>query len=183
MKKALICIVVVLLFALLTAVTAYGQSWNSAVTEGITAVYASLDTSTNTWTWVLTNTSSTPACPVPDHVLVWKFQPFNVYEVVSWTAPAGWVWETSGWQNYEIANNNRKYYTPPAIAPGKSAIFTYKFNPSGKKINPFPQGYCGDPDAIGFITHVGAVIPGSGSLDGSVRWKESKKSDLWEYLA
>ena len=158
--------IAVLLLAVL-AMPAHAQSWDSAQPTGITFVDSVLDPMTNTFTWTLTNNGGQADLPC---VLIWSLEPFNVPAPTAWTAPAGWEWDGSGWQSYEISQPSKKYFTPPAIAPGQSATFTYTFNPSAPKINPFGAGYTGYPDAIGFLCHVGQVVPGSGSLDGSVRW-------------
>jgi len=155
-----IFLLVGLLFAL--SVPAQAVSWDAATSEGITSVDVVLNSITNTYTWTLNNLSGTDLCPpeFTGQVLVWSLQPFNVYEPVSTTPPQGWIWDGSShaWQCYEIEDESEKYYTPPAIAPGGSLVFTYTYNPDGSKINLFPEDYTGDPENdIGFISHIGAV--------------------------
>lgn len=165
-KNTFIITTIVLLLAAL-ALPANAGAWSSAQTSGITLLHSMLDMSTNTFTWTLTNGSARPG--IPD-ALIWSLQPFNVPAPITWTAPDGWVWTTNGWATFGIDDNSEKYYTPPAIAPGQSAVFTYTVDPESPRINPYGSGYDGDPDAIGFITHIGQVVPDSGTLDGSTRW-------------
>lgn len=165
-KNTIIITVVVLLVAVLS-LPAKAGSWSSAMTSGITIVQSVFDTNTNTFTWTLTNDSDKPGVPC---AIIWSLEPFNVPAPTSWTAPGGWTWTERGWETFEIDDPSEKYYTPPAIAPGQSAVFTYTVDPEAPRINPYGSGYDGDPDAIGFITHIGAVVPESGTLDGSVRW-------------
>lgn len=143
------------------AMSASAQSYNAAQTFGITDVSSVLNG--NTFTWTLTNNSdqSDPAWDV----LVWSLVPYNVREAVSVTAPAGWSWTGSGWAQWNV-QANQKYFTPPAIGPGESAVFTYTFDPSGPMINSAPG------EGMVFLTHVGAVAPGSGDSLGTDRWTE-----------
>jgi len=166
LKNTSIITMIVLLLAVL-ALPANAGSWSSAKTTGITLLQSTLNASTNTFTWRLTNGSDRPGMP---EALIWSLQPFNVPAPTAWTAPDGWTWTSHGWESFEIDDNSEKYYTPPAIAPGQSAVFTYTFDPAAARINPFGAGYDGDPNAIGFITHIGQIVPGSGTLDGSTRW-------------
>ncbi len=145
------------------ALPAVAQSWSSAKTSGITIVESMLDTDTNTYTWTLTNGSDSPGTPL---AIIWTLQPFNVPAPISWTAPVGWEWTSHGWETFEIEASNQKYYTPPAIAPGQSVVFTYTFNPVAPIANQRDDG----SDALGFLSHVAQVEPGSGSLDGSKKW-------------
>ena len=166
LKNTCIITAVVLLLAVL-ALPVNAGAWSSAQTSGITLLQSTLNMSTNTFTWTLTNGSDGPGMPC---AIIWSLQPFNVPAPTDWTAPAGWTWTSHGWETFEIDDNSEKYYTPPAIAPGQSAIFTYTVDPEAPRINPYGSGYDGDPDAIGFITHIAQVVPGSGTLDGSTRW-------------
>lgn len=168
------CIIVTALITLLALVVpVHAQSWSAAQTSGITLVTSSLDPMTNTYIWTLTNGSGQFDLPT---VLIWSLEPFNVPAPIAWTAPAGWTWSGNGWQSYEITDSGEKYYAPPAVAPGQSVTFSYTFDPAAPKINPFGEGYIGSPTAIGFISHVAQVVPGSGTLDGSVRWTEDPNS-------
>jgi hypothetical protein len=160
-RYASVLAVVILLMAVLV-LPAHAQSWSSAKTSGITLVESALDTATNTYTWTLTNGSDRPGMP---YSIIWTLQPFNVPAPISHTEPTGWGWKSSGWEHYEVAASNKKYYTPPSIAPGQSVVFTYTFAPTAPKINRRD-----DSDAIGFLSHVAQVEPGSGSLDGSKKW-------------
>lgn len=162
MKKAMSYLFVSLIAALVLvlSIPADAVPWSAAKTTGVTAVDVVLDPSTNTYTWTLRNLTSTPDSPIPDWVLVWSLQPFNVYEPIAWTAPAGWAWDdqNKAWMNYEVIENSEKWYTPPSVAPGEAKVFTYTFSTAGSKINPFDSSFTGDPvNDIGFIAHVGAV--------------------------
>lgn len=162
LRKTSILAVAVLLLAVLVA-PAHAVSWSSAKTTGITEVESALDTGTNTYTWTLTNGSDRPGMP---YAIIWMLQPFNVPAPISHTEPADWEWNAGGWQYFEVGASNKKYYTPPSIAPGQSVVFTYTFDPSAPKINPRDD----DSDALGFLSHVAQVEPGSGSFDGSEKW-------------
>lgn len=166
LKNTCIITVVVLLLAVLT-LPANAGAWSSAQTSGITLLQSTLNMSTNTFTWTLTNGSDGPGMPC---AIIWSLQPFNVPAPTAWMAPDGWTWTAHGWETFGIDDNSEKYYTPPAIAPGQSAVFTYTVDPQAPRINPYDSSYDGDPDAIGFITHIGQVVPGSGTLDGSTKW-------------
>jgi len=182
MKKSYAYVKIFLLIGLLfvLSVPAQAASWDAATSEGITSVDVILNT--NTYTWTLNNLSGTDLCPLEYDdltVLVWSLQPFNVYEPVSTTPPPGWIWDGSSgkWQCYEIEDSGEKYYTPPAIAPGGSLVFTYTYNPSGSKINPFPADYEGDPiNDIGFISHVAAVTEPTGE---GLPWVPDQNGGTW----
>lgn len=162
LKNSSVLAVVVLLLAILV-LPANAVSWSSAKTSGITLVESTLDVDTNTYTWVLTNNSDQPGLP---YAIIWALQPFNVPAPISHTEPAGWEWNAGSWQHYEVASPSQKYYTPPSIAPGQSVVFSYTFDPSAPKINLRGD----DPVTLSFLSHVAQVEPGSGTLDGSVKW-------------
>lgn len=168
--------VVALLLLITLTLPAGAVSWSTAKTAGITQVESTLDSVTNTYTWALTNLSGTPESPVSDHVIAWWIQPFNVPEPVSYTAPGGWTWSGIGktWENFGIAQENKKYYTPYSLAPGQSLTFTFTFDPGSDLVNIDPDA--GEPGVPAFLCHVGAVVPGSGTLDGSERWIASSKA-------
>lgn len=183
---------VILMLAVLFLVgsSAYPQDWNAASSEGITYVDVQLNEATNTYTWTLHNLSGTEFMPSPYKengvlVLIWSLQPFNVFDLLSptsWSAPNGWTWDASAgqWKNFEIVNNNKKYYTPPAIGPTESVTFTYTFDPSKPKINPFPHNYGGSPDDIGFIAHVGAVLPRTDDpINPEIPWTPDCIMNTW----
>lgn len=180
MKKSYAYVKIFLLIGLLFALSVPAQAvdWDAATSIGITYVDVVWNPSANMYTWTLNNLSGTPDCPpeFTGQVLVWSLQPFNVYEPVSTTPPPGWIWEGSAWQCYEIEDESEKYYTPPAIAPGGSLVFTYTYNPSGSKINPFPEGYTDDPDEIGFISHIGAVTEPTGE---GLPWVPDQNEGTW----
>ena len=118
------------------------------------------------YNWFLTNNTGTSASPVSWNVLVWSLQPFNVpvYSSTPYalmadgiTADASWKWKTGGWDSYTVASNE-KYSTPPAIAPGETKKFVYKFQ----------RQYLGTIDEntdtneigsnMGFTAHIAAVV-------------------------
>lgn len=162
LKNICITALVILMLAALT-LPANAVSWSSAKSTGITLVQSALNTATNTYTWTLTNGSDQPGLPL---AIIWALQPFNVPAPISHTEPAGWEWNAGSWQYYEVDSPSAKYYTPPSVAPGLSVVFTYTFDPTAPKINPRED----DPDALCFLSHVAQVEPGSGTLDGSVKW-------------
>lgn len=157
--KRLMWMLLMLMFALV--LPAHAQNWNAAVTSGLTGVNASR--LGNTWTFILTNQSGISA-PEWD-VLAWSLEPFNVSEPSSVTMPSGWNWKDAHWEQY-VVDPTQKYYTPPALAPGQNYTFTLTFDPGAALINVEPLL----GDQIGFISHVGAVVPGSGSIDGTQKW-------------
>jgi hypothetical protein len=151
------------LIALLTwAATAHAESWSSALTTGLTSVESVFQG--GTYTWTLTNNSSMAGDSSPAYdVLVWRLTPFQVRTPIEVIVPDGWKW--SG-DDLRLISNSAKYYTPHALGPAQSVVFSYTPDPSGPIINnhgPQPMG-------LGFITHVGAVVPESGSADGLRKW-------------
>lgn len=146
----------------LLAGTVHSQGWNAPISAGMTSVESELDA--GAYTWTLRNDSSLPGDAYPEFdLLVWELVPYQVCEPLAWTAPEGWIWDGS---RMKLADKSRKYYTPYAIAPGSSLTFTYMPDPSGELVNARgPQ-----PESLGFVVRVGAVLPGSGALDGSRRW-------------
>src|SRR5690242_14509296 len=104
---------------------ASANAYNSGWDTGNTAITSTFDGSTYTWT--LTNTSDTVSSNFD--VLIWSLIPYNVLQPLSTTAPAGWSFgSTSGSQGFSF-DENQKYFTPPAIGPGQSAVFTYTIDP------------------------------------------------------
>jgi len=183
-------VILTLAVVFLVGPTAYSQNWNSASSEGITYVDVQVDEITNTYTWTLSNLSGTEFMPSPYKengvlVLIWSLQPFNVPDLLSptsWSAPPGWTWDASAgqWKNFEIINQNKKYFTPPAIGPTESVTFTYTFDPSKPRINPFPSDYGGNPDDIGFLAHVGAVLPRTDDpIDPEIPWTPDRIMNTW----
>ncbi len=125
-------------------------------------------------TWTAFNT--TGASPGDPAVLSWSLIPFNVPAPLAWTAPDGWVWKNGG---FELDKSPQKYYTPPALGPQQSAVFTYIYDPSAPILNAAPSvvDEYGSP-LRAWLSHVGAVVPGSGLLDGDPaarlgKWEES----------
>ena len=155
----------VLILFLLGAMTisAQAQSWDSAVTSGLTEVSATHVG--NVWTFVLTNRSKES---VPEwDVLIWSLQPFNIPRPISITCPNGWDWSGTGWEQYRV-DPNRKYHTPPAI--DENGVFTIVHEDGAPSIN-VEESLFGQP---GFQCHVGAVVPGSGSSDGTIPWEPAQ---------
>lgn len=150
--------------------TAYSQNWNSSIDTGLTSVSWLLEGDTMVWT--LTNNSSTFSDRYPAFdILVWDVMPYRIQEPTSWTAPEGWTWNG---KKMELASNSGKYYTPYALAPGQSLTFTYQPKVDGQYIN-----MSGPSDSgVLFASHVGAVVPGSGSLDATLRWDEHWSEEL-----
>ncbi len=116
--------IIFLLFSLLAG-SAFGQSWQSGLTSGITsAIFSRVG---NDYTIVLTNTSGTVGDNTTGYdVLVWTLQPFNLptpEQIL--TMPQGWSWSDGHWSTFGIGSANSKYYTPPAIAPGGSVTFKF----------------------------------------------------------
>jgi len=176
MRRLHFHILIFLLGGVIAGRAAHAIPWSHGSSSGVTRVSSTLDDATHTFTWVLQNATGTSDSPIGSgQALVWSLQPFSLYAPTAWTAPPGWTWDRSvgAWQNYEIANQNRKYYTPPSIGPGASATFTYTFDPNGPIINTFDKGFTGDPFTIGFLAYVAAVAPGSGTPDGSAKWSQT----------
>lgn len=158
MKRLFWMLVVVMLFVP-TAV--FAQSWDSALTTGLTGVEASL--TDNTWEFILTNQSDVF---IPEwDILVWSLEPFNVPAPSAVTMPAGWEWKDAHWEQY-VVDPTGKYYMPPALAPGENYTFTLSFDAGADPINLEPSLN----GQLGFLSHVGAVIPGSGNTDGTDMW-------------
>ncbi|MDI6828927.1 MAG: hypothetical protein QME62_10625, partial [Armatimonadota bacterium] len=112
------CIFAGILVVLFTF-TAHAQSWNSAVTNGLTSV--TWEFAEGEYTWNLWNNSSL-AWDADDEydILIWELIPFQIEEPLSWTAPEGWTWTGN---KFKIADPSKKYFTPNAIGPGQSAVF------------------------------------------------------------
>lgn len=151
-----------LMLVVLISASVQAESWSSPVTSGLTSVESVF--LNGTYTWTLTNNSSLPGDSNSAYdILVWSLMPFQVNESQSVSTPAGWEWKGDSWA---VAANNKQYYTPPSLGPGRSLVFQYTPLPSGHLINSSgPQ-----PTQLGFVLHVAAVMPDSGSLDGKVKW-------------
>ena len=162
-RPMLLGVLAALLLVPFAAGPALAESWDCRLTTGLTSVESVFRD--GTYTWTLTNRSSLPGDDDPSFdILVWELRPYQVREPLSVAAPNGWTWEADAWT---LVASSRKYYTPDALGPGKSIVFLYTPNPSGAIINSHgPQ-----PAGLGFIAHVGAVIPGSGSDDGEIAWQ------------
>lgn len=140
-----------IIICLMILPAAWGQSWSSSASVGLTKVEWRL--SGFTYTWTLTNLSG-PADGLPDYdLLVWSLQPFRVPAPVSWVAPQGWEWNGQGHQSFRLISSANSYSSPPALAPGESVEFTYTFDPSAPLVN--SQGE--QPDSLAFLSHVAAV--------------------------
>ena len=154
--------VIPVLILLVVSVQAVAQSRNSAVTSGLTSVYSEFKD--GIYLWTLTNDSQADTTSSFD-VLVWELIPYQVNEPASWIAPAGWEWSGDRWELISA----QRYFTPYAVAPGQSIRFSYTPDPQLGIVN--PQGP--QPQGLGFVTHVAAVVPGSGSPDGLIRWAQA----------
>jgi hypothetical protein len=145
----IICLMLVVL-----AGAAFGQSWQSAITTGMTSV--AVEKSGDYYTLVLTNmTGIATDTTVGYDVLVWTLEPFNLPtpEAILET-PAGWGWQDGHWSMYSILDDNAKYYNPPALSPGHS--YTFRFMSSlTDNVNPGGPSD-GNP---AFLCHVAAVDP------------------------
>lgn len=162
------CVLIVLL-----STTAHAQSWNSSISTGLTSVESAFNE--GTYTWTLKNKSSLPGDADPTFdILVWELTPYQVREPLYFAAPEGWDWTDDSWK---VISTERRYYTPYALGPGKSIEFRYTPDPEGRMVNSGgPQ-----PPGLAFVAHVAAVVPGSGSADGSARWTpaSSPYSSTW----
>lgn len=155
---------------LIAAGAAHSQEWNSSIRTGLTSV--SWQFENGAYVWTLTNNSSLAADDYPEFdILVWTLTPYRVQEPSSWTAPEGWTWDG---KRMTLESNSGKYRTPFALGPGQSLTFTYQPDPGGKIIN------ASGPQDMGmhFASHVGAVIPNSGTFDGIDRWEEYRAEGL-----
>lgn len=152
-----------LLFAALSG-AAFAQSWTDRQSSGLTTV--SWHLTDNTYMWLLTNNSGYPGDSTDGYdIIIWSLQPFGVTAPISWTAPQGWTWDSDGaWRSFRIANKPEKYSSPPALAPGSSAVFTFTFDPTAPLINSTGR----QPEGLAFLAHVAAVseVP---IVEGNVR--------------
>lgn len=158
---------------------ALAQSWEAGIATDVTAVQ--VVKVGYEYTITLQNLTGIPADPTVGYdVLVWTLEPFNLPGPESPASiteiPDGWEWGGSHWRMFRVADNNRKYYTPPALAPGAAFVFRYTStltapaNPGG------PED--GSPS---FLSHVGAVDP-SQPGSATLRWKEYRPDgmpDTW----
>ncbi len=162
LRGIVLAILAALLLIALTTTPAYAQSRNSTMTSGLTSLDSVFQD--GTYTWTLKNNSSLAGDTDPSFdILVWGLIPYQVPEPASWSAPEGWTWSRDKW---ELISPNRKYYTPYPLAPGASIVFRYTPNPEGKLVN--ANGL--QPERLGFVAHVAAVVPGSRTEDDSARW-------------
>jgi hypothetical protein len=162
--------IVIAAFAMVLAGSACSQSWNSTTYTGLTSMKSVLEG--DTFVWTLTNNSSLAQDEYSDFdILIWDLMPYQILEPASWTAPEGWTWNGT---KMELVSSSSGYFTPYAIGPGQSLTFTYRPKLGGEYINT-----SGPPD-IGplFASHVAAVVPGSGSFDGSDRWDDYFVRDM-----
>ncbi len=162
--RIVIAVTAAILLVLTAAGVAHAQNWNSGQETGLTSL--TWDVTGNLYTWNLTNNSGLASDPYGSFdILIWSLMPYRVREPLSWTAPEGWTWNG---RSMELASNSGKYMTPFALGPGQTMTFTYLIDPEGDYINSSSP----IDDRMYFNAHVGAVIPNSGSLDGSDRWEE-----------
>ncbi|BCW99176.1 MAG: hypothetical protein KatS3mg024_2003 [Armatimonadota bacterium] len=151
-------------------------NFNAAITQDLIVVTQSYLDPVNGYTvvkWEALNT--TGAVPGAPAVLSWSLVPCNIPAPKAYSAPEGWVWKNGG---FEIDKSSQKYYTPPALGPQQTLVFTYAFDPSEPFLNSAPSAV----DAFGnpvtaFLSHVGAVVPESGLLDGNPVAKLGKWQD------
>ncbi|MCX6376615.1 MAG: hypothetical protein NTU88_11380 [Armatimonadetes bacterium] len=164
--RGMVLAALVLLALMTLATTAHAESWSSALTTGLTSIESVFQD--GTYTWTLTNNSSMAGDASPAYdILVWRLTPFQVRRPLDVIAPDGWKW--SG-DDLRLISNGEKYYTPYALGPAQSVVFSYTPDPSGPIINnhgPQPMG-------LGFIAHVAAVVPGSGPADGTDGWTSTR---------
>lgn len=162
---------VAVVLVLTLAGAAHSQNWNSSVETGLTSVRSVLEG--DTFVWTLTNNSSLAQDEYPDFdILAWDLMPYQILEPASWSAPEGWTWDG---RKMKLASNSGKYFTPYALGPGQSLTFTYQPKVGGRYIN------TSGPIDVGlqFGSHVGAVVPGSGTFDGEDRWSEYCRVGTW----
>ncbi|MDO8684444.1 MAG: hypothetical protein Q7N50_13290 [Armatimonadota bacterium] len=158
---------------LLIPTIVFAQSWSNAATAGLTTVNWFLEE--NTYTFTLTNNSGFIGDSSPGYdLLVWSLQPFQIPKPTSWTAPDGWEWKSSGGNQAFNAPSNRKYYSPPAVAPGESMVFTYTFDPAA----PFVNTNGSQPEGIAFLAHVGAVESAGSENNGITEWTPKEVEGL-----
>lgn len=168
MKKMLVG----LLLLLLASGTAFSQSWNAAITTGLTAVgYTQVG---NVYTITLYNMTGIPGDTTEGYdMLVWSLQAFNMPAPETMLSmPDEWKWRDGKWTLFAVEQNNRKYYTPPSLAPGQSLTISYTSSLATSANNGGPAD-----GSAGFMAHVAAVdssIPGSDTL----RWTPYQSSDL-----
>lgn len=162
-RNVIIAILAGIAMLLLIAVPVFSETWNSGKETGLVSVKSTFVN--GTYTWVLSNKSSLSEDPYSGFdILVWTLVPFRVREPLNWVAPEGWKWSGNRWEIN--AKPCEKYRTPYALGPGQTVTFIYTPDPNGKFVNDKgPQ-----PADLDFIAHVGAVVPESGSLDGSIPW-------------
>ena len=154
---------VALALIVLVAASVQAESWDSTVTTGLTSMESVFQG--GAYTWTLKNNTLLPGDSDPTYdVLVWSLMPFQVKAPQSVSTPEGWEWNGGGWA---VADNSNKYRTPYSVGPGQSLVFQYTPLANGDLINSNgPQ-----PNGLGFVVHVAAVVPGSGSADGQVKWR------------
>ena len=165
MSTRLIVIASLLLVCLVSG-SVQAQSWQSAITSGLTGFTVTV--SGEDYKITLTNLTGTSTDPNSDYdVLVWTAQPFNLPapETII-EMPDGWAWTSAGWGKFEVAQSNRKYYTPPALAPGESITFRYT---SSLQVSANRGGPA--DGSFGFLCHVAAVDPTRPGSD-TERWYE-----------
>lgn len=173
MKIIKLVLLIVAMVAVTSTLTLAGD-YNQGSTTGFTFITQvlvdnySVKSATDIleYNWFLTNNTGTKGSPVNFDVLVWSMQPFNVpvYSSTPYalmadgiTADASWKWKTCGWDSYNVASNE-KYSTPPAIAPGETKKFVYKFERQylgtiGENTDTNEIG-----GEIGFTAHIAAVV-------------------------
>ena len=74
------------------------------------------------------------------------------------------MWSEGGFKMFEVADPNRKYFTPPALAPGG----TYTFKYTSTLTTPVNPGGPSD-GSPGFLSHVAAIDPSTPGSD-TQRW-------------
>ena len=163
LRGVAIALFAALVLLALVTVSVQAQTWNSAKTSGYTSVESVFEN--GVYTWTLRNNSSLPGDVDPSFdLLIWELMPYQVSVPESVATPDGWEWTGDSWI---VADSSKRYYSPHSIGPGQLLVFEYTPAPGGELINANgPQ-----PEGLGFVVHVAAVVPGSGSLDGSVKWK------------
>jgi len=138
---------------------------------GLTAVdYSKVG---NEYTLVLYNLSGYAGDSTNGYdVIVWTLEPFNLPapdEILM--IPDGWQWTTNGFEMFQIADQQYKYFTPPALAPNQTFTFKYRSNQTASANKGGPSD-----GSAGFVCHVAAVDlskPGSATQ----RWIGSTNED------
>ena len=145
----------------------------SSQSSGLTSIHWTLQDSTYTWN-VTNNSGANDGSPSFD-VIIRAFEPSEIEEPVSWTAPSGWTWhQVEGHGAFEVENLLGGLNSSAAIAPGKSALFTYTLKPGGAVIN--VKGT--KPTKLRFLAKVAAVAPIPVETENGTEWQPASMPGL-----